>query len=91
MAQKESKTVTKKTDNKKMARDLFHNMRGQYIIGQALYLAQKYLNEQPIEKREVSNILDMKLLGEELFAIGYTPTQMLFEDKAFAEYRKLKS
>ena len=55
MAQKESKTVTKKTDNKTMARDLFHNMRGQYIIGQALYLAQKYLNEQPIEKREVSN------------------------------------
>ena len=81
----------KKTSKKEMALELFQNMRGQYIIGQALYLAQKYLKEQPIEKREVSNMEDMKLLGEELFAIGYTPTQMLQEDEAFTEYRKIKS
>ena len=33
----------------------------------------------------------MKLLGEEMFAIGYAPTQMLYEDEAFKEYRNLKS
>ena len=34
----------------------------------------------PVEKREVSNAEDMKLLGEELFAIGYLPTKMLKEE-----------
>lgn len=81
----------KKTPEKEMAYQLFQNMRGQYIIGQALYLAKKYLEEKPKEERELSNIEDMKLLGEEMFAIGYAPTQMLYEDEAFKEYRNLKS
>jgi len=65
---------------KEIALELFHNMRGKYIIGQALYYAEKYLMDMPVEKREVSNAEDMKLLGEELFAIGYLPTKMLKEE-----------
>jgi len=65
---------------KEIALELFQNMRGKYIIGQALYYAEKYLMDMPVEKREVSNAEDMKLLGEELFAIGYLPTKMLKEE-----------
>jgi len=65
---------------KEISLELFHNMRGKYIIGQALYYAEKYLMDMPVEKREVSNAEDMKLLGEELFAIGYLPTKMLKEE-----------
>jgi hypothetical protein len=43
------------------------SMRGQYIISQALWLAIEKLNEQPENRREVSNISDMELLLDNLF------------------------
>lgn len=78
MATKQSKKV--ENTEKEMALELFQNMRGKYIIGQALYYAEKYLMDMPVEKREVSNAEDMKLLGENLFGLGYMPTKMLNEE-----------
>ena len=51
------------------ARKLFASMRGQYIIGQALYVAIKELDKVPGAMKEVSNIEDMKLLMQTLFPI----------------------
>tara|TARA_Y100000385_G_C13078648_1_gene632722 strand:+ start:1463 stop:1759 length:297 start_codon:yes stop_codon:yes gene_type:complete len=78
MATKQSKKV--ENSEKEIALELFHNMRGKYIIGQALYYAQKYLMDMPVEKREVSNAEDMQLLGNNLFQLGYLPTKMLNEE-----------
>ena len=77
---KKSIMANKENKEKEIALELFHNMRGKYIIGQALYYAEKYLMDMPVEKREVSNADDMKLLGENLFALGYLPTKMLQEE-----------
>tara|TARA_Y100000385_G_scaffold272677_1_gene313760 strand:- start:512 stop:844 length:333 start_codon:yes stop_codon:yes gene_type:complete len=51
--------------------------RGQYIVGQALAIAVKELEKEKEPLREVSNIEDMKFLGEELFKAGYATHTML--------------
>ena len=53
-----------------VARKLFASMRGQYIIGQALYIAIKELDKVPGAMKEVSNIEDMKLLMYNLFPMN---------------------
>ena len=78
-----AKEKVKNSKEREEAYELFKHMRGQYIIGQALYLAISKLKEVPKEKREISNIKDMEKLGEFLFTIGYAPTKMMYEDKAF--------
>jgi hypothetical protein len=50
---------------------LLGSPRGQYIVGQALALAIKQLETVEESRREVSNIEDMKFLGENLFKAGY--------------------
>jgi hypothetical protein len=47
------------------------SLRGQYIIGQALYLALESMQNRPEISREHSNEADMKLLMEEIFPIYY--------------------
>tara|TARA_Y100000310_G_scaffold318538_1_gene372778 strand:+ start:342 stop:551 length:210 start_codon:yes stop_codon:yes gene_type:complete len=48
---------------------LIQSLRGQYIIGQALYLALESMQTRPDIEREPSNEADMKLLMEEIFPI----------------------
>ena len=50
---------------------LYRSMRGQLIVGQALHYGLKALRAiEPEVMQEKSNIADMELLLEELFAIG---------------------
>lgn len=49
-------------------------MRGQYIIGQALYIAIQTMEKAPAKKRENSNIANMRFLMNTLFPI-YKITQ----------------
>lgn len=50
---------------------LLGSPRGQYIVGQALAIAIKELEKVEENRREISNISDMKFLGENLFKAGY--------------------
>ena len=43
------------------------SLRGNYIIGQALYYAIKELEKVPSPYREVSNISDMKYIRDNLY------------------------
>ena len=54
--------------------------RGQYIVGQALAIAVKELEKVDASNQEISNIKDMKFLGEELFKAGYVTHTMLSAD-----------
>jgi len=85
-----AKEKISQSKEKKQALELFQSMRGQYIIGQALYLAISKIKEVPKERREISNMKDMEELGEQLFAIGYAPTKLMYEDASFKEFNKLK-
>ena len=57
-------------DKRKEALQLFENMRGQYIIGQALAVAIHNMEQVEECRREHSNIADMRLLMEGLFPVG---------------------
>ena len=46
---------------------LLDSMRGRYIISQALYYGIQELERVPAPYQEVSNLIDMRLLKEELF------------------------
>tara|TARA_R110002074_G_scaffold379772_1_gene558139 strand:+ start:1853 stop:2188 length:336 start_codon:yes stop_codon:yes gene_type:complete len=80
-----TKEKIKLSKDKKEAYELLQSMRGQYIIGQALYLAISKLKEVPKERREISNMADMELLAEQLFNIGYAPTKLIYEGDAFKD------
>jgi hypothetical protein len=54
--------------------------RGQYIVGQALAIAVKELEKVEKPLQEISNIADMKFLGEHLFKAGYVTHTMLSPD-----------
>lgn len=56
---------------KDVAIGLATSMRGQWIIGRALRKAYLQMDESPIERKEVSDMSDMKLIGEELFFVGW--------------------
>jgi hypothetical protein len=51
------------------ATQLFQSMRGQYILGQALYVAIENMKKVPAPHTEVSNIQDMEILMERHFPI----------------------
>ena len=48
---------------------LMQSLRGQYIIGQALYIALESMQNRPDIEREPSNEADMRLLMEQIFPI----------------------
>ena len=52
---------------KEQAFELLDSMRGRYIVSQALHYGIQELERVPIPYREVSNLMDMRLLKEELF------------------------
>jgi len=54
---------------KAAAMELFNSPRGRYLLGQALALAVKSMRSERYP--ETSNIADMELLGNEIFAFGY--------------------
>ena len=57
-------TSTKEMDE---AIEFAESLRGNYIIGQALFYAIKELEKVPSPYREVSNISDMKYIRDELY------------------------
>ena len=66
----------KKDKRQKLAKDVFHSMRGKLIMSQALFLAMEAMMKRPEVgtgegelEREPSNGRDMKLLYEELFPL----------------------
>ena len=65
----ETNNKTEREDgNKSAAVGFFHSYRGQYIIGQALFVAIEAMEKvEPAVRREVSNIADMRFLMETLF------------------------
>lgn len=54
---------------REQAIDFLQGMRGQYIVGQALHVAIKAMESIPEERRESSNIADMKFLRDNLFGM----------------------
>ena len=59
-------TSTKEMDE---AIEFAESLRGNYIIGQALFYAIKELEKIPSPYREVSNISDMKYIRDNLYMI----------------------
>ena len=66
----------KKDKRQRLAKDVFHSMRGKLIMSQALFLAMEAMMKRPEVgagegelEREPSNGRDMKLLYEELFPL----------------------
>ena len=66
----------KKDKRQRLAKDVFHSMRGKLIMSQALFLAMEAMMKRPkvgtgegALEREPSNGRDMKLLYEELFPL----------------------
>ena len=66
----ETFTNTVTEERREEALKLFENMRGQYIIGQALAVAIWNMEQVEEGRREESNIADMRLLMEGLFPMG---------------------
>lgn len=54
-------------NERKQALEFLQTVRGQYIIGQELYIASKTMLKEPELKREFSNITDMEFLMDNLF------------------------
>jgi hypothetical protein len=71
--QKEKK---EKKEELERAKALFGTFRGQYIIGQALRIAYNEMNKAEETQKEHSNMQDMKLLGEQIFEIGWVAELM---------------
>jgi hypothetical protein len=58
------------------AKALLGTMRGHYIIGQALRVAYREMDKDEEHRKEYSNMKDMKLLGENLFDVGWVSELM---------------
>ena len=83
---KKSKTTT----DFELAMDLVKNLRGQYIIGQALAIATREIEGREKHLQEPSNVADMKLLGEQVFQVGYVPHTLpsMSADERLTDYVK---
>ena len=62
-----ARSTTTSTKELHEAIEFAESLRGNYIIGQALFYAIKELEKVPSPYREVSNISDMKYLRDELY------------------------
>lgn len=56
-------------DKKIDAMKFTNTIRGQYILGQALYLAIQSIETRPKIEQEPSNVADMRFLMDNLFPI----------------------
>jgi len=61
--------MKEKTDNRMKALNLFNSVRGNYIVGQALYLAMEHIKERHTIQQEPSNMADMELMMTEMFPL----------------------
>ena len=61
-------------EQKEYARKLLNSVRGIYIVGQALAVAIQTMKKK--KHPETSNIEDMEMLGESLFHLGYSITNL---------------
>jgi hypothetical protein len=58
------------SSDKEKAAEFANTPRGNYILGQALYIAIETLNKvEPEVMREISNISDMEFIRDNLFPI----------------------
>lgn len=69
--------MSEKKHTKKQTLELAQSLRGNFIIGKALYIAAQTLKKE--ENPPISDIKDMEEIGEALFPVGWTPTQIANE------------
>ena len=63
-------TLENSNPGREAAVEFLQGMRGQLIVSQALFIAIRVLEKvEPPAMRELSNIQDMKMLQENLFAL----------------------
>ncbi len=62
-----ARSTTTSTKELNKAIEFAESLRGNYILGQALFYAIKELEKVPSPYREVSNISDMKYIRDELY------------------------
>jgi len=72
--------------DQRQAQEMRDGWRGQYIIGQALFLAIKEIESRPSHKQEPSNVADMRFLMDNLYPL-YAATNVAWEAEAL---RKLE-
>lgn len=60
------------------------SVRGQYIMGQALAYAIRHIESQPEKEQEISNMEDMRFLGESLFQPFF---EIHFNEKAKKDWK----
>jgi len=74
-----------KDRTKKAALDFLQSSKGAYIMGQALYLAIRVLEKIPPPKKEISSILDMQFLMNNLFPSYKVAQESLLKKEAINE------
>lgn len=71
-------------NSRRDAEMLLKSPRGNFILSQALTVAIEQMETEPPERREVSNIADMRLIRNELFPL------FVITEKATADWRALQ-
>jgi hypothetical protein len=67
------------------ALEFLNTLRGQYIMGQALWLAIQTIEARPKIEREPSNVADMRFLMQNLFPMY---RDIMVAQKELQAYRK---
>ena len=80
------RSTTTSTKEMNEAIEFAESIRGNYIIGQALYYAIKELEKVPSPYREVSNISDMKYIRDNLYMFP----DMLYDTVEIPEEEEVK-
>tara|TARA_R110002020_G_scaffold309888_1_gene525761 strand:+ start:1402 stop:1674 length:273 start_codon:yes stop_codon:yes gene_type:complete len=62
---------TKEVSEARAAKDFESTTRGQYLMGQAIARAVTIMEKDPIVRKEVSNIADLKYIGENAYSVFY--------------------
>jgi hypothetical protein len=79
------KTANKMNKKRKLdAVEFGTSVRGQYIMGQALAYAIRHIESQPEKEQEISNMEDMRFLGESLFQPFF---EIHFNEKAKKDWK----
>ena len=68
-------------NKKEKAIELARSTRGQWIIGRAIRIAYKEMDKEPDNRKEASDMADMKLIGEEIFPIGWALQDIIHGQK----------
>ena len=77
--------MSEKTHTKKQTLELAQSLRGNFIIGKALYIAAQALKNE--EHPPLSDIKDMEEIGEALFPVGWMPTNLEHQNNGLFNYK----